>query len=106
MACENLLLVKCSDRDGDDADDLRGEHTARHLAHVESIVDHIAMAGPLKDPPGEHIVGSRLVYRTDNLEQAKAWLDGDPYLRCGSWETVEWSPLVLAAGAEAGGVTW
>ena len=74
MARENLWLVKCADRDGDDVDDLRKEHMAGHLAHIERIVDHIAMAGPLKDPSGEHIVGSMLVYRTDDLEQAKAWL--------------------------------
>ena len=45
---------------------------AGHLAHIEAIGDHIAMAGPLKDPSGEKIVGSMLVYRTDELEQAKA----------------------------------
>ena len=45
MARENLWLVKCTDRDGDDVDDLREEHMAGHLAHIEAIVDHIAMAG-------------------------------------------------------------
>jgi len=60
---------------------------AGHLAHIEAIVDHIAMAGPLKDPAGEKIVGSMLAYRTGDLEQAKAWLDGDPYARCGIWGT-------------------
>ena len=78
MARENLWLVKCTDRDHDDVDDLREEHMAGHLAHIEAIVDHIAKAGPLKDAAGEKIVGSMLVYRTDDLEQAKAWLDGDP----------------------------
>ena len=53
MARENLWLVKCTDRDGDDVDGLREEHMAGHLAHIEAIVDHIAMAGPLKDPAGE-----------------------------------------------------
>ena len=47
-----------------------------------------------------------LVYRTDDLDQAKTWLDGDPYARCGIWGTIEWSRLVLAAGTLAGGVTW
>ena len=106
MARENLWLVKCTDRDGDDVDDLREEHMAGHLAHIEAIVDHIAMAGPLKDPAGEKIVGSMLVYRTNDLEQAKVWLDGDPYARCGIWGTIEWSRLVLAAGTLVGGVTW
>ena len=53
MARENLWLVKCTDRDGDDVDSLREEYMAGHLAHIEAIVDHIAMAGPLKDPAGE-----------------------------------------------------
>ena len=106
MARENLWLVKCMDRDGDDVNDLREEHMPGHLAHIEAIVDHIAMAGPLKDPSGERIVGSMLAYRTDDLEQAKAWLEGDPYARCGIWGSIEWSRLVLAAGTLAGGVTW
>lgn len=106
MARESLWLVKCTDRDDDDVAALRAEHMAGHLAHIESIVDHLAMAGPLKDASDERIVGSMLVYRTDDLEQAKAWLAGDPYARCGIWENIEWSCLVLAAGALAGGVTW
>ena len=72
MARGNLWLVKCTHRDGDDVDDLREEHMAGHLTDIEAIVDHIAMAGPLKDAAGEKIVGSMLVYRTDDLEQAKA----------------------------------
>ncbi|MDG2459775.1 MAG: YciI family protein [Luminiphilus sp.] len=106
MAREQLWLVRCIDRDGDDVDDLRQKHMAGHLAHIESIVDHIAMAGPLKDLSGAGIVGSLLAYRTDDLEEAKLWLEGDPYARCGIWDTVEWSCLVLAAGTLAGGVTW
>ena len=106
MARENLWLVKCTDRTGDDVAGLRDQHMAGHLAHIESIVDHIVMAGPLKDPSGERIVGSLLAYRTDDLEQAKSWLDGDPYARYGIWDDIEWSRLVLAAGSVAGGVTW
>ena len=64
------------------------------------------MAGPLINPSGEHVVGSMLVYRTHDLQQAKAWLEDDPYARRGIWEMVEWSCLVLAARTLAGGVTW
>ena len=65
MAWEKLWLVKCTDRGGDDVDNLLEEH----------------MAGPLKDLAGEKIVGSMLVYRSDDLEQAKADLDGEPCAR-------------------------
>ena len=106
MERENLWVVKCTDREEDDVSQLREEYMAGHLSHLEAIVDHIAMAGPLKDPSGSRIVGSLLAYRTDDLEQAKAWLDGDPYDRCGIWAEIEWSRLVLAAGSLVGGVTW
>jgi len=88
MERENLWVVKCTDRKDDDVPQLREEYMAGHLSHLETIVDHIAMAGPLKDPSGSRIVGSLLAYRTDDLEQAKAWLDGDPYSRCGIWADV------------------
>ena len=52
MTRENLWLVKCTDRDGDDVDDLREEHMAGHLAHIEAIVDHIVMAGATQGPSG------------------------------------------------------
>ena len=106
MARENLWLVQCTDRRGDDVTVLREEHMVGHMRHIESIVEHIAMAGPLKDDEGEQVVGSFLAYKTDDLNQAKAWLEGDPYAQSGIWETVEWSRLVLAAGVLAGGVTW
>jgi len=106
MARENLWLVQCMDRRGDDVTVLREEHMVGHMRHIESIVEHIAMAGPLKDDEGEQVVGSFLAYKTDDLNQAKAWLEGDPYAQSGIWETVEWSRLVLAAGVLAGGVTW
>ena len=82
------------------------KHKAGHLAQIDSILDHMAMENPLKDPAWENIVGSMLGYRTDDLEQAKVALESGPYARCGIWETVEWSEFVLAAGALAGGMTW
>ena len=106
MQRENLWMVQCTDREGDDVTTLREQHMVGHMKHIEDIVDHIAMAGPLKDGAGEQIVGSFLAYRTDDLNQATAWLAGDPYAQSGIWGTVEWSRLVLAAGTLVGGVTW
>ena len=88
MARKKLSLVKCTDRGGDDVDNLREEHTA----------------GPLWGPAGEKIVGSMLVYRSDDLKQATAGVDGESCARYGIWGTIEWSDGVLAARTLAGGV--
>ena len=106
MSRENVWLVQCTDRVDAEVSRLREEHMAGHLAHLESIMDHIAIAGPLKNAAGDEIVGSLLAYKTDDLDEAKAWLDGDPYAQCGIWEGIEWSRLVLAAGTLIGGATW
>ena len=106
MQRENLWMVQCMDREGDDVTALREQHMVGHMNHIEDLVDSIAMAGSLKDEAGEQIVGSFLAYRTDDLNQEKAWLAGDPLAQCGIWGTLEWSRQVLAAGTLAGGVTW
>ena len=106
MQRENLWMVQCMDRERDNVTALREQHLVVHMKHIEDIVDSIAMAGPLKDEAGEQIVGSFLAYWTDDLNQEKAWLAGDPLAQCGIWGTLEWSRQVLAAGTLAGGVTW
>ena len=45
-----------------------------------------------------------LMYRSDDLEQAKAGVDGEPFARCGIRGSIEWSREVLAARNLAGGV--
>ena len=98
-------MVQCMDRQGDDATALREQHMVGHMKHIKAIIDHIAMAGPLKDEAGYETAGSFLAYKTDDLNQGKAWLGGDPYTQNGIRKTLHWSRLVLAAGALAGGVT-
>ena len=43
-----------------------------HMKHIEDIVDHIAMAGPLTTSGAFSHTGPMI------LNQAKAWLSGDP----------------------------
>ena len=93
MQRENLWMVQCMDREGDDVTALREQHMVGHMKHIEDIVDHIAMAGPLKDEAGEQIVGSFLAYRTDDLNQAKAGLPVIPTRRAvsgGPWSGRAW----------------
>jgi uncharacterized protein YciI len=104
---DKVRVVKCTDREEDDVLQLRETLVSGHPSKlIQGAVDHISMAGPLRAPSGSRRGDSLLAYRTDDLEQAKEWLDGDPYARCGIWAEIEWSRLVLAAGSLVGGVTW
>ena len=95
MERENLWVVKCTDREDDDVPQLREEYMAGHLSHLEAIVDHIAMAGPLKDPSGSRIVGSLLAYRTDDLAVFKAHLEerGIAYSDWGETAVAGWQQI-------------
>ena len=76
-----------------------------HFAHVERIVDSIAVAGPLKDDAGSAI-GSLFVLKCDSAADAEAVLKSDPYFAAGVWERWDVHPFVAAAGEWVGGKIW
>jgi uncharacterized protein len=76
-----------------------------HFAHISTVVDRIAVAGPLKDDAGATI-GSLFVLSVESAAAAEALLRADPYFTAGIW--AKWSilPFVAAAGTWVGGTTW
>lgn len=98
------VAVYCLDRA--DAAAVRRAVTGAHLRWVESMLAHIAVAGPLYSEDGARMIGSLYVFRTASLEQARAWLEGDPFRAAGLWQTVEFRPFLPAAGLWVGGRTW
>lgn len=101
-----FVLVLCKDRLGPEADAAREEFMQGHLDHVESILDHILVAGPIFDDDGKTVIGSSLVYKTADKEQARAWLAGDPYYQAPIWETVEFHLFRGALGEAVGGISY
>ena len=102
-----MRVVKCTDRDDGDVPQLRETLVSGHPSKpIKGTVDHISMAGPLRAPSGSRRGDSLLAYRTKELEQAKARLDGGPHARRGIWADSEWSRAVLAGGPLVGGLTW
>lgn len=97
-------LVIC--RDAADSGALRQRYLKRHLAYVETVMDQIAVAGPMaKSVDGEY-VGSCFVYRTDDRAVAESLLHKDPYFEVGLYREVEFHALHPKAGAWLGGATW
>jgi uncharacterized protein len=76
-----------------------------HLAHIETQLDRLLVAGPMRDADGA-FVGSLLVLRADSVEDAAAFLERDPYFAAGIWAEVTISAFNAAAGQWVGGKTW
>jgi uncharacterized protein len=91
--------------DGPDSVPLREAALDAHFAHIETIVDKIAVAGPLKDDAGITI-GSLFVLKVRTQDEADAILRSDPYFKAGVWERWTIHPFLAAAGDWVGGKIW
>jgi hypothetical protein len=77
-----------------------------HLRYIDSVLDRIAVAGPLFSDDGARMIGSVYVFKTASLEEARALLERDPYFRAAFWERIEFRPFLPAAGEFVGGTVW
>ena len=97
-------LVVC--RDVADSGALRRRHRGSHLAYIESVIDRIAVAGPLAGTNDGEFAGSFFVYLTDDREVAESLLHNDPYFQAGLYRKVEFHAFRAAAGTWVGGTAW
>lgn len=76
--------------DGPRGAELRGQHRAAHLANLQPLdrQGRVIHAEPLLDDAGAP-VGSVIVFRSENLETARAFAAGDPYVVEGIFERYE-----------------
>jgi len=98
------VAVLC--HDGPDALPKRKAAAQAHLRWIESMLGHIALAGPMYSDDGSQMTGSLYIFRTTSREQARAWLESDPYFAAGFWATIEYRPFLPAAGDLVGGTAW
>jgi len=91
--------------DGPNSAGPRASARDAHFAHIETIIDKIAVAGPLKDAEGNNIA-SLVVLRVETAEEAEAVLKSDPYFAAGVWASWTIYPFLPAAGDWVGGKTW
>ncbi len=97
-------LVIC--RDIADSEALRQRHLASHLAYVDTIMDQIAVAGPLASQSQGAYTGSCFIYHTDDRAAAESLLFNDPYHQVGLYRDVQFQALRPAAGTWVGGAAW
>jgi len=97
-------LVIC--RDVADSAALRKLHLKHHLAYIETLMDQVAVAGPLAETAGGGYVGSCFIYHTDDRAVAESLLRNDPYFAVGLYREVEFHAFRPAAGTWVGGPSW
>jgi hypothetical protein len=98
------VAVICRDRP--DSQAARKAAAQDHLRYIESILDELALAGPLFSDDGERMIGSVYVFKTGSLEVARGRLEADPYFKAGFWESIDYRPFLPAAGDFVGGTVW
>jgi uncharacterized protein len=98
------FLVVC--RDGAGAAALRARHLDGHLEHVEANWTRYITAGPMREPGGEALVGSVFLVLGDSLDDAMRLMQGDPYVTCGLYASVEYKEFTNSIGLFLGGRIW
>jgi uncharacterized protein YciI len=84
---------------------IRIEARHAHFAHIETIIDKVAVAGPMKDEDGA-IIGSLVVLDVSDAAEAETVLRSDPYFKAGVWDRWTIHPFLAAAGEWVGGKIW
>jgi uncharacterized protein YciI len=79
------FAIHCIDKP--DSGELRGATRAEHLAHLESVIDDVLVAGPLLDLEGKPI-GSLLIIDFAERKDAVAFAAADPYALAGLFASV------------------
>lgn len=79
------FAIHCIDKP--DSGDLRSATRADHLAHLESVIDDVLVAGPLLDLEGKPI-GSLLIIDFAERKDAVAFAAADPYALAGLFASV------------------
>ncbi|MEM9234607.1 MAG: YciI family protein, partial [Pseudomonadota bacterium] len=104
MPATKCYLVLCKDTPGSAR--MRAEHLKGHLDHVEKHWTRYITAGPLREPGGEALLGSLFLVLAHTLEEARTLMEGDPYITCGMYETIEYKELTSSIGRYPGGKIW
>ena len=99
-----LYLVIC--RDGPGSGTERAENLDGHLHHVENNWQRYVLAGPLRQPGAQPLIGSYFLVRATNEADARVLMSGDPYVSSGMYATMEVLEATASIGLYLGGKIW
>lgn len=92
--------------DGPNSATLRQRDLDGHLQHVEAHWRAYLVAGPLREPGKEALVGSMFLVQAEDETSLKSLMDADPYFTNGQYERVEVRRFTASIGTWMGGKIW
>lgn len=98
-----FTIIRCTDKPGSAAKEMRETLMNEHLAYIETVLDKVLVAGPIFDDDNKSIIGSLLVYKTDDKALARSYLEADPYYAADIWADVSIDVFRGALGDAVGG---
>lgn len=101
-----FVMAMCKDAAGEGPIEARAKYLEEHLEYVETILDKVLVAGPIFADDRQTVVGSMLIYKTDDKSEAEEILSADPYYSAGIWESVEFQVFRGALGDAVGGKSY
>jgi uncharacterized protein YciI len=84
------FAIICLDKP--DHGQVRADNRPAHLDYLKANVQRMLAVGPLLSDDGERPVGSLLIMEFEDLDQARAFADNDPYNKAGLFESVTIRP--------------
>ena len=99
-----VFLVLCYDDEG--SAEIRERELDGHLEYVEKHTDQYLVAGPLREPGAEPLIGSFFLVAAGNADEARAVVSSAPYVKSGMYREIIVHAAVPAGGRFMGGVIW
>jgi uncharacterized protein YciI len=96
-------------KDGGDKTKIRRDLLLEHLRYIETVADHIAVAGPCaprQTSDTRQFEGSIMIYDAPSESAARAIFEGDPYFKNGIWDSYDIMAMNPVVGHYIGGQTW
>ena len=92
-------------KDGPQAPALRKDLLQRHLEHIKSVMEHVTVAGPVRDAEG-NFLGSIIMLEAETEDDAWEMFNRDPYAKAEIWDSIKALPFDAVAGRWVGGAAW
>jgi uncharacterized protein YciI len=100
----DCFLFACWDSPG--SAPLRTRDLDGHLAHVEAHWRRYVVAGPMREPGGDALVGSLFLVLAPDVDAAWALMRGDPYVANGMYARIDVRHFTRSIGLAVGGKIW